>query len=120
MASQVPRHVQLATIRHWIRFVHFGPGITRVRGEVVESKPDALFLALRSVLGRNEQETFWSGEQVRIPLVTVSRVEQRRFALGKTLLFGGSVVGGLFAAIKAFAGSGNGGFSGGTGEPSPQ
>jgi hypothetical protein len=98
-----------------------GPGITSVRGEVVESKPDVLFLALTSVLGRNEQETFWSGEQVRIPLVTVSRVEQRRFALGKTLLFGGTVVGGLFAAVIAFAGSGNGGgLNNGAGGPSPQ
>jgi hypothetical protein len=98
-----------------------GPGITRVRGEVVESQPEALFLALSSVLGRNEQETFWSGEQVRIPLITVARVQQRRFALGKTVLFGGTVVGGLLAAIKAFEGSGNGGgLSGGGGGPSPQ
>jgi hypothetical protein len=98
-----------------------GPGANRVSGEVVESEPDALFLALTSVLGRNEQETFWSGEQVRIPLITVSRVQQRRFAVGKTLLFGGTVLGGLFAAIKAFEGSGNGGgaASGGNG-PSPQ
>jgi hypothetical protein len=98
-----------------------GPGATRVRGEVVESQPDALFLALTSVLGRNEQETFWSGEQVRIPLITVARVQQRSFALGKTILFGGAVLGGLFAAIKAFEGSGNGGgTTGGPGEPSPQ
>jgi hypothetical protein len=97
-----------------------GPGITRVRGEVVASKPDALLLALRSVLGRNDQETFWKGEQVRIPLTTVARVEQRRFALGKTLLFGGTVLGGLVVAIKAFEGSGSGGMSGGGGGPEPQ
>ena len=98
-----------------------GPGATSVRGEVVQSEPDALFLALTSVLGPNQQETFWRGERVRVPLVTVSRVQQRRFALGKTILFGGTVLGGLFAAIKAFEGSGSGaGGPGGSGGPSPQ
>jgi hypothetical protein len=97
-----------------------GPGVNSVRGEVVESSRDALLLALTSVLGRNEQETFWKGEQVRIPLTTVARVEERRFALGKTLLFGGTVLGGLLAAIAAFEGSGSGGMSGGGGGPQPQ
>jgi hypothetical protein len=97
-----------------------GPGASSVRGQVVESNHDVLLLALTSVLGRNEQETFWKGEQVRIPLTTVARVEQRRFALGKTLLFGGTVLGGLVAAIAAFEGSGSGGMSGGGGGPQPQ
>jgi hypothetical protein len=98
-----------------------GPGVVSVRGEVVESDRDALLLALTSVLGRNEQETFWKGEQVRIPLVTVARVQQRRFALGKTILFSGAVVGGLFAAVAAFTGEGSGGGGGsGGGDPSPQ
>jgi hypothetical protein len=98
-----------------------GPGATTVRGEVVESDSAGLLLALRSVLGRNEQETFWNGEQVRIPLTTVARVQQRRFALGKTILFGGAVVGGLLGAIKAFEGDGGGGGAGGGGGgPAPQ
>lgn len=98
-----------------------GPGAMSVRGEVLQTEPDALVLALTSVLGRNEQETFWRGEHVRIPLNTVVRVQQRRFALGKTLVFGGSVVGGLLAAIAAFDGGGNGGGgSGRGGGPSPQ
>jgi hypothetical protein len=98
-----------------------GPGALSVRGEVLESEPDSLVLALRSVLGRNEQETFWSGEHVRIPLVTVARVQQRRFAIGKSILFGGAVVGGLLAAVKAFQGDGSGGgVSGGGGGPSSQ
>jgi hypothetical protein len=98
-----------------------GPGAFSVRGEVLQTEPDALVLALTSVLGRNEQETFWRGEHVRIPLITVARVQQRRFALGKTLLFGGAVVGGLLTAVKAFQGDGSGGgMSGGGGGPSPQ
>ncbi|MGH7508824.1 MAG: hypothetical protein ACREMZ_05090 [Gemmatimonadales bacterium] len=98
-----------------------GPGAMSLRGEVLESEPDSLVLALTSVVGRNEQETFWSGEHVRIPLVTVARVQQRRFALGKSILFGGTVVGGLLAAVKAFRGDGGGGgVSVGGGGPSPQ
>ena len=98
-----------------------GPRVTSLSGDVVKSDRDGLLLALSSAMGRNQQETFWQGEQVRIPLITVSRVQQRRFALGKTMLFGGTVLGGLFAAIKAFEGSGNGGGgNGSSGGPSPQ
>jgi hypothetical protein len=98
-----------------------GPGATSLRGEVVESDPDALLLALKSVLGRNEQETFWAGEQVKVPLTVVMRVQQRRFAPGKSILFGGAVLGGLFVAVKAFEGHGSeGGGAGSGGGPSPQ
>src|SRR5918995_2437051 len=98
-----------------------GPGAMSIRGQVLESEADSLLLALRSVLGRNQQETFWRGEHVRIPLITVARVQQRRFALKKTLLFGGTVLGGLFAAVAAFDGSGGGGGgSGRGGGASPQ
>jgi hypothetical protein len=98
-----------------------GPGAMSVRGEILETEPEALVLAITSVLGRNEQETFWRGEHVRIPLITVARVQQRRFAFGKTILFGGAVMGGLLAAVKAFQGDGGGGgVSGGGGGPSPQ
>jgi hypothetical protein len=98
-----------------------GPGAMSIRGEVLETESGAMVLALTSVLGRNQQETFWRGEHVRIPLITVARVQQRRFALGKTLLFSGAVVGGLLTAVKAFHGDGSGGgVSGGGGGPSPQ
>jgi hypothetical protein len=98
-----------------------GPGVMSLRGEVVESNHDALLLALTSVLGRNEQEIFWRGEQVKVPLTVVMRVQQRRFAPGKTILFGGAVLGGLLAAVKAFEGNGNpGGGPGSGGPPSTQ
>lgn len=98
-----------------------GPGIASLRGAVVECDQEALLIALSSVLGRNEQETFWSGEQVRIPRTAVARVQQRRFALGKSFLFGGTVVGGLLAAVRAFQGDGSGGgVTGGGGGPQPQ
>jgi hypothetical protein len=98
-----------------------GPGVVTIRGEVVESDREGILLALTSVLGRDEQETLWKGEQVRIPFTTVARVTQRRFALGKSFLFSWAAVGGLVAAIKAFQGDGSaGGISGGGNGPSPQ
>jgi hypothetical protein len=58
---------------------------------------------------------------VRIPLITVAKVEERKFATGKTILFGGAIIGGLLAAIKAFqVEGGGGGVSVGGGGPSPQ
>jgi hypothetical protein len=90
-----------------------GPGVASLRGAVVEWDHDGLLLALSSVMGRNDQETFWRGERVRVPHSTVASVQQRRFALGKTFLFGGTVVGGLLAAVTAFQGSGGGGVPGG-------
>jgi hypothetical protein len=92
-----------------------GPGVTSVHGEVVESSSDALTLALTSVMNRNEQEMPWNGEQVRIPLTTVARVEQRRFAVVKSILFAGAIVGGLFAATQAFETADRGGGGGGGG-----
>ncbi len=97
-----------------------GPGVASVSGAVVAYDQEALLLALSSVMGRNDQETFWKGEQVRIPHTTVARLQQRRFALGKSFLFGGTVLGGLLGAIKAFEGEGSGGMSGGGGGPRPQ
>jgi hypothetical protein len=98
-----------------------GPGAMSVRGEVVESDSHAVLLAMTSVMGRNEQEVFWKGEQVRFPLTTVARLQQRRFAIGKTIIFGGALLGGMLLATEAFIGGGDGGGSGGGGgDPGPQ
>jgi hypothetical protein len=92
-----------------------GPGISSVRGEVIESDSQAVLLALTSVVGRNEQEVFWAGEQVRIPLTSVARLQQRRFAASKTMVFGGAFLGSLLLAVEAFTGPGSGGGGGGSG-----
>ena len=98
-----------------------GPGVSSVRGEVVESSAEGLLLALSSVLGRNQQEMFWNGEQVRIPKSAVARVQQRRFSLGKSAVFMGVVAGGLLVAVKAFTGAGAaGGGAGNGGGPAPE
>ncbi|HZB28090.1 MAG TPA: hypothetical protein VE282_05955 [Gemmatimonadales bacterium] len=98
-----------------------GPGAMTVRGEVLQTDAEAMILALSSVLGRNEQETYWKGEQVRFPLITVERVQERKFALVKTLMFTGALVGSLFVAVKAFdVGDSGEGTSGGGGGAGPQ
>lgn len=91
-----------------------GPGVASLRGAVVQWDQDTLLLALSAVMGRNDQETFWRGERVRVPHSSIAQVQQRRFALGKSFLFGGTVMGGLLAAVTAFqGGSGGGGVPGG-------
>jgi hypothetical protein len=98
-----------------------GLGVTTLRGKVVGSDSQALVLAITSALGRHEEETLWKGEQVRIPLALVAQVRERKFALGKSLLFGGAAAGGLLGAVKAFTGGGSaGGITGGGGGPGPQ
>jgi hypothetical protein len=98
-----------------------GPGVTSVRGEVLESDSQAVLLALTSVVGRNQQEVFWSGEQVRVPLTTIARLQQRKFATGKTIAFGGALLGGMLLAAEAFiSGGAGGGGGGGGGDPGPQ
>ena len=98
-----------------------GLGVTTLCGKVVGSDSEALVLAVTSAVGRNDEETYWKGEQVRIPLAMVARVRERKFAVGKSLLFGSAVGGGLLGAIKAFEGNGSaGGITGGGGGPGSQ
>ena len=84
-----------------------GHGITTLRGQVIESNDVGLLVALNSVTMRNHERTSWKGEQVRIPLSTVARVNRRRFSLGRSLLLGGAAIGALVAAVVAFDGGGS-------------
>lgn len=89
-----------------------GPQIATLRGHLLETDHSSLLLSINSVTVRNHERTSWKGEQVRIPLSTVSKVHQRKFSLGRTLLLGGAAIGGLVAALVAFEG---GGFASGGG-----
>jgi hypothetical protein len=99
-----------------------GPNIAAVRGEIVASDEAGLLLALSSVTVTNHERMNWKGEQVRIPFSTVARVHQRKFSLGRSLLFGGAAIGALVAAGVAFGGDGSGigGGVGMGGGPAPQ
>lgn len=89
-----------------------GPQVATLRGHLLESDHSSLLLSINSVTVKNHERTSWKGEQVRIPLSTVSRVQQRKFSLGRTLMLGGAAIGGLVAALVAFEG---GGFASGGG-----
>ena len=97
-----------------------GPGITTLRGDVVEAQDGTLTLAVTSVTDRLGQVTSWKGEQVRVPRVVVGSLEQRRLALGRSLLLAAAFLGGSVAAWEAYQGGIRGGAipnPGGGGEP---
>jgi hypothetical protein len=99
-----------------------GPDVTTLRGQIIESTSIGLLVSLNSVTARNHERATWKGEQVRIPLSTVARVNQRRFSLGRSLLLGGAAIGALVAAVVAFDGGGSavGGGVGTGGAPAGQ
>lgn len=98
-----------------------GPNVAAVRGRVVRADETVMILSLNSVTAQNDEQIFWKGEQVRIPLTTVAQVQQRRFSLGRSLIFGGVAVGAVVAAGAAFSGGGSGVGGIGPGGPgSPQ
>jgi hypothetical protein len=84
-----------------------GPQIATLRGQLLETDQSTLLLSINSVTVKNHERTSWKGEQVRIPLSTVSRVHQRKFSLGRTFMLGGAAIGALVAAVVAFDGGGS-------------
>jgi hypothetical protein len=97
-----------------------GPGITTLRGDVVAAEDGTITLALTSVTDRTGQVTSWKGEEVRVPQGAVERLEQRKLALGRSVLFAAAFLGGSVAAWEAFQAGIRGGAipnPGGGGEP---
>ena len=81
-----------------------GPGISSLRGRVLANSDSGLVLSIRAVTARNGEETFWKGEVLQIPKISVSRIEQRQFSLGRSLVLAGGAIGAAVFAWKAFAG----------------
>jgi hypothetical protein len=98
-----------------------GPGVFTLRGAVVGTDPSAVTLAVTSVANRVGEQQFWRGEPVRLPLGAVQDFQERRFSVGRTLLFGAAFVGSSVAAWVAFRGGRSGGrLPGGAGGGVPQ
>ena len=98
-----------------------GPGVLMLRGAVVETDPNAITLAVTSVANRSGQQQFWRGEPVRLPVGTVQDFQERRFSLGRSLVFAAAFVGSSVAAWVAFKGGSSGGRQqGGSGGGVPQ
>jgi hypothetical protein len=97
---------------------YVGPNATDIEGRVLNARGSDLLLAVSVVRKRNGEEDFWKGEAVSIPQAAISRLQQRRLAVGRTLLLVGAVaVAG--ATVGAAASSGSSGGGGGGGGPPP-
>src|SRR5688500_15526879 len=77
-----------------------GQGVDRIEGILLEKNGGDYLMRVSSVKTIRGQTAHWTGEQVRIPLTTVARVEGRKISRRKTLLMVAGVVAGaaiLFA-----------------------
>ena len=81
-----------------------GPGISEVRGRVLDADEESITLAMSSVTDARGIETEWKGEPVRFPRLYLADITQRRFSLGRTLLLSGAAVGGTVAASSILGG----------------
>ena len=88
---------------------YVGPGVTSLRGGVVNTEGAAVTLAVTSVTDRSGQQQFWKGEQVRVPRVAVRDFTQRSFSLGRSVLLGAALLGSSLVAWEAFQGGIHGG-----------
>jgi hypothetical protein len=83
-----------------------GPSTVEVSGRLVGDSADAWLVSVLATRARDGVESDWSGEQVAIERVFVSRVEQRHFSRSRTLLAGTAALVGALAARTAFWGPG--------------
>ena len=88
---------------------YVGPGVTSLRGGVVNTEGAAVTLAVTSVTDRSGQQQFWKGGQVRVPRVAVRDFTQRSFSLGRSVLLGAALLGSSLVAWEAFQGGIHGG-----------
>jgi hypothetical protein len=98
-----------------------GQGIRKVRGRVLAADGETLTLAMASVTDGRGIDTGWRGEPVRFPRRFLADITQRRFSLGRTLLFSGAAFGGAVAASSILGGPSLADiFHGGRGPPQGQ
>jgi hypothetical protein len=95
-----------------------GQGVDRIEGVLLEKSGDDLLMRVARVKTIRGQTSHWTGENVRIPLTTVARVEERKISGRKTLLLIAGLAAG--AAILITTGTlGGFGFDNQPGEPGP-
>jgi hypothetical protein len=97
-----------------------GLDIREVRGRVLDADGESITLAMASVTDGRGINTEWKGEPVRFPRRFLAEITQRRFSLGRTILFSGAAFGGAVAASSVLGGpSLTDIFGGGGGGPHP-
>jgi hypothetical protein len=94
---------------------YLGPDVLVVRGRFLSATEGGLVLSVVSVETRRGHLSPWKGETVTVPGDFVRRIEERRVARAKTLLFAGASVAGFLAAYAAFGPGASGTTPSGTG-----
>jgi hypothetical protein len=86
-----------------------GPEISQVEGRLVSREDTAYVLAVSAIRLIRGGEQVWRGEQVRLRREHVGSAYVRRFATGRSVAVGTTVVGGFaaFLITRALRGEGN-------------
>ena len=84
-----------------------GPGIQSLQGRVLANSDSEVVLSVRTVTARGGEEVYWKGEAVQLPKMSVGRMQQRRFSLGRSLVMAAGVIGAAWFAWDAFASGGS-------------
>jgi hypothetical protein len=86
-----------------------GPEIAQVEGRLVSKEDTAYVLAVSAIRLLRGGEQVWAGEQVRLRRSHVGSAYVRRFATGRSIAVGTTVVGGFaaFLITRALRGEGN-------------
>src|SRR5947199_5205471 len=72
---------------------YVGPSVTSVRGYVVSAENTNVVLSVTSVTDRYGQEQSWQGERVRVPRLAIQDFQERKFAVGRSVLVGAAYMG---------------------------
>ena len=88
-----------------------GPGVLRIRGELVGVTDSTYTLRVRSVEQLNGRTTKWGGEQVTVSRDYVGTAAEQRYSRARTVLAIGGLAAGIALAAVAISlnTSGNGG-----------
>jgi len=94
-----------------------GPNVFIVRGRYLQHGDRGLLVSVTSVEFKLGNEVSWAGETVALPDSTISAVEVRQLAKGRSALLLGAGVAGLVATSAAFSLMGGGSRPGKQGPP---
>jgi hypothetical protein len=83
---------------------YVGPGIVWLRGDVVESTPEALALQMHVTGDRRGVETYWTDERVDVRRSYAASISERRLSKPRTFFAAAGIAAGLFFLSDALTG----------------
>jgi len=87
---------------------YVGPNVAAVEGRVLRASDSEFSLAVLNVRQVNGVEAGWRGEQLTVSRGLVTRLEERKFSIGRTLMFTGALTIGSIVMTRMFEGLGQG------------